>query len=154
MLAKQPQLRITALDSTESSAVMLFHVPRGAGAASVMAASNGMRGLLGGVSGCAFVEQHVTYSSVETAPRDALASSSTSDIALFIFSCGPGQYLSLQLPGIRPHMLIPDMCGGQAIDMTHPAILAFVEEIISGAWCNPFGAGALQLEAAMLQKGK
>jgi hypothetical protein len=72
---------------------------------------------------------------------------------VFVFATSEaGQYAIIEVPGISESMLIDTGIGADLIiDLENPAVEAFVEQLISGPWCNPFGYQLVEIQAAFLQ---
>lgn len=150
---KQPDATITWRDSTDTSAVMAFHVRSGVEAVAAHTGIAGMRGLFVPITGCVPVRQAVTYSSLNGERPDPDVGIEAWREGVFIFdTVEPGQYAVLRIPGLLPSLLVTTGCGaGLDIDQTRPAVAALVEALLTGDWCNPWGYALLSLRAAYMQ---
>lgn len=153
MIARQPMIGFTALDSTESSAVLRFNIRHGVEAVPGMSAAAQLRGRLEALTSCTFVRQSVVYQF--TAPTIARppAAASVSRVGVFIFATALADtYAIVEVPGLDDsHLVTSGPAAGVKISPDDPAVQAFAAELTSGRWCNPFGAVLVDLVEAFLQ---
>lgn len=151
---QQPQIIYTVRDGTDTSGLVKFHARAGVEAAAAHAGATQRRGLLAAVTGCVLVRQSVSYSRIESAPAAPLVGALAPFVGVFVFDTATaGQFAVLTVPGLLPALLMTTGCAaGLDVDRTQPAIVALVEHLQSGSFCNPWGYQLGDLVAAYMQE--
>jgi hypothetical protein len=152
LIAQRAQLTFSLVDSSDSIGNMSVWLADGVDLDAAVAAGATFRGLVAPCTDAVFVRQSVVYSAVVSPRPIAPTGADSSRVGGLIFSCDTGELDIIELHGIKDEMLMTTGPGaGLLIDRTNTAIVALVNELISGLWCNPFGYDVLALESAYLQ---
>lgn len=153
MLDQQPYLNFRTRDGSGSFGLQRIHVRRGTEAIAAQSAATTLRSRLGGVSGCAYLEQQYVLPAVEEPVPVAEQWSEIRFCGVLIFSCeGEDQYFILAIPAINPALLetiTPN--SNPQLNVDDPTLAALIAELTNGQWCNPFGHVIVKLEAAYFQ---
>lgn len=152
MLAPVAQVVLTWVDGTGTSTTTRHWIGSGTGAAAAIAAAESLAAAAAGLSGCALARVSVTYSSgnIATEPRG----DGSGEAGVFVFDTATaGQYAVVTVPAI-PAALHPGLPAGDGVTIAPaaPTVLALVEELVAGPWCNPFGHQLVELAAAYVQE--
>lgn len=153
MIEQQPYIQFQLVDDSESLATQRYHVHRGTQPATAHNAATNLRGRIGAMSGCAFLQQSYVLPAVEVATPNTIPGVVTQQYAVFVFSTTEiGQYAIIAIPGVRFELLMTTGPGaGVLLDTEHAAVAALVAELTNGSWCNQFGYILTELEAAYRQ---
>lgn len=156
MIAQQPYLQFRLQDATGSNAISRVHVQLDTTVAASYSAAATWRGAVSAVSGCVIRDNVFVLPSVELLSSSAALASKDTMHGVFIFICaGTDQYAIVRVPGINIDLLATTgPLGGIEIDQTKPAVIALIEELTNGSWCNQFGYAIVELAAAYLQVTK
>lgn len=148
----QPWVDLVLRDASESEASTSVYVRRGISAAAGLSAVAALRSAVLPASECIPIAGRYVLKFDEHSP--AQGGGVASDTGVFIFDTATtGQYLIIALPGLNPSLVMTTGPGaGVDIDVTKPAIIALIDAIIAGPWCNPFGYAPTTLAAAIYQK--
>jgi hypothetical protein len=122
----------TAVDGSGSSTTFRTYVRSALSHTAALQAAAQLRGRLSAISGCCIVRVDVIY-------RDPYLVDEVGELqpsALFIFDCGPGQHAQIPVYGLLPDLV--DLVDPFIVNVSAPPISAFVDELTSGIWCNPF----------------
>lgn len=115
-------------------------------------AAASFRSLAAACTGAVFVRQAVIFSQVESPRPVASSGADATRVGGLIFACDTGELEIIEVHGLNDAMLMTIGPGaGLLIDRTNPAIVALVNQLVSGTWCNPFGFTLQTLESAYLQ---
>jgi hypothetical protein len=69
---------------------------------------------------------------------------------IFVFETTTvGQLAVVTIPGLRPDLV--DATASHLVDMTHSAVIALVDALTDGTWCNPFGYRLTTCIAALVE---
>lgn len=154
MINQQPYILYTLLDASESRATQRYHIRRTATPGAALQAASSLQGVLAALSVCAVLERRFVLPAVAAATPAPAPGVRLERHGVFVFgTLIDEQWAIVAIPGILPGMIVPAGAGaGLDLDKSHPAIVAFVAEMISGRWVNKFGYTITRLEAAYIQE--
>lgn len=140
-------------DDSGSVVYPRVNIPMGTTVAESFAAADTWRSLVSPLSDAVFVSQAVHYPAVEMSPADPSPASNATVAGILIFNTATaGEYAIVEIPGIREEFIIIAGEGaGVQLDTEAPAIADLVTQLVSGAWCNPWGFQLTALAGAMVQ---
>lgn len=140
-------------DGTGSTATCRFNLRDGTTVAEGHAAGDDLRGKLAGIVGCPFVRQSVVYPWSYQPVAQALPGSDIRSRAALIFETSAvGQLVAVSIPAILPALVRQDgPNAGLELDLTSQAIIDFVDYLIQGPWCNPFGYDVVNLATTIVE---
>jgi hypothetical protein len=153
VLHQSPFIRLSLEDSSGSAAGVQAWIRSGSTVAQAEGALITFTNVVGALSAAAIVSRHVVFRAAMSPRPDPPGFALGAGQGVFIFSCGiPDRYAIVAVPAIRADFLIIGGPGDRIlIDLTAPAVVAFVDELITGGWCNPFGYQLESLLAAFYQ---
>lgn len=148
----QPRVELVLRDASNSEASTSVYVRRGISAAAGLSAVADLRSAVIPASGCTPIEGRYVLKFDEHSPANG--GGVAADTGVFVFDTATtGQHLIVALPGLNPSVVMTTGPGaGVDIDVTRPAIVALINAIIAGPWCNPFGYAPTALAVAIYQK--
>jgi hypothetical protein len=153
MTARQPLLGYGIADASGSLATCRFNLRSGVTVAEGQAAGDSLRAILSGFVGGSFVRQSIVYPFTADDITPAQPGSRIENRAALIFeTAATGQLLTVSIPAIVAAAIQAEgPRAGLELDITNAAVIALVEEIISGLWSNPFGYDAVELGATIVE---
>lgn len=99
-------MTFTLQDESGSISTISFDIPTTTLASAALAAGGVMRGLLANVTGCAILNQSVTYSQFDTTPELPAAGSRVEKKGVLIFRTGAGKTARYEIPGIEQALVM------------------------------------------------
>lgn len=149
----QPVVSTTFSDETLSVGTMRTTVVRGLSAVAGLSAAADFRSTVAPMTSCAITSSEYVLVLKETRPAKASAGARVWRGGLFIFETAViDKYLIVSVPGLNPAYVMTTGPGaGNDIDLTIQPVIDFIEAIISGPWCNPFGHSPTVLAIAVYQ---
>lgn len=117
------------------------------------AAGDDLRGVLAALSSAVVVRQSVVYPFSVQQDTNPLPGSRIENRAALIFETSEaGQLLSVSIPAIVPAAIQAlGPLAGLELAGDNPAVVALVQEIINGLWCNPFGYDVVSLASTIVE---
>ena len=152
-LYELPLITLGVVDASESRSTVGIRLRAGTDVLAAHNAANQFANRVSALSGATIDHQYVVYRGAESPQPAAPGLTSYAGTGVFVFSTTePGEYAIVQLPAIRPALLLTTGPGaGVIIDQAAPEVTALAEAMISGSYCNPFGYPLAALESAFLQ---
>lgn len=153
MVYELPLINLGVLDASGSRSTVGIRLRAGTDVPDARNAVDLFTSHVTALSGASVERQSIIYRGVESPRPAAPGGTSASHAGVFVFACSePETYAVVQLPGLRPDLLLTTgPAAGIAIDQTAPDVVSFVDTLISGNYCNPFGLQLVALAAAFLQ---
>jgi len=142
-------LHATLRDESDSRATLRVCLQPSTEPADAAASAISLIDLVDQASGCSPTGFSIVYPyHVSDEPASGLQL--RHQVGLFVFRCdGADQWFTLTVPGISETMV--SASPGREIVITDPAIVALVQAVINGQYCNPFGHQVITLETAFVQ---
>lgn len=99
--------------------------------------------LLQAVSNCALWKISISHSAQDDGSQVAQPGSKVYRRSIFTCETAQGAQYVLQIPGVVESMLLqpPDPYAGIGLDLNNVAVAAFVDELLNGVACAPWGPG-------------
>lgn len=153
MLAQRPFINLGLRDASGSTASVDAWIRAGSTAAAAQAGADVLAARVGALSHAVVFRYSIVYRNVEAPRPEPAFGSQVARAGVFVFAGAlPDTYAVISVPSIRPEVLLTTGPGaGVLIDPAHPDVIGFVDQVVTGLWCNPFGVDLVALEAAYLQ---
>lgn len=155
MLYKYPQLELLWRDGSGSTGVTNVWLRAGASVVQAVAAAEQLANLAAAVSDAAVIGCRVRYVGVEPEAFEANGLTPAEQAGLFVFGTAETEALQLatvSIPALYPGLYVVSGPGiWRLVNQDAPTVQAFVTELTSGIWCNPFAYPLTSLESAYLQ---
>ena len=153
MRAQLPFINLGLRDASGSTASVDAWIRAGSAATAAQAGADVLAARVGALSHAVVYRYSLVYRSVADPRADPASTSQAARAGVFVFSGSePNTYAVISVPSIRPEVLLTTGPGaGVLIDPAHPDVSGFVDQVVTGLWCNPFGVDLVALEAAYLQ---
>lgn len=148
-----PFIRLSLLDASDSTAGVQSCIRSGSTVADGEGALITFTDVIGALSDASIVYRYLIYCGVEDPQPAPPGAAPAAGAGVFVFSCEePDAYAMVEVPGIRSDLLLSAGPGaGVLIDTTASDVVSFVNTLITGIFCNPFGVQLAALESAFYQ---
>lgn len=152
MIDRLPRVCWSVIDDSGTVSNTRIAIRSGSSVADGLAAASAYRPLAAALSGAECREQRVIYTQVAESPAAPSIDVPVGDCAVFVFATtDAAQWGIVELPGFSRTLLETSGAGaGIRVDLASPAVAAFVAELTSGLWCNPFGYILTGVESGFL----
>lgn len=137
-LAEQPYVVARLVDASGSRAELRVHVRRTTGRAAGIAGAHQLADLAAVAGGCSPVETVLRYPVKIVREGIGAPGSNRFVVGVLIFATtDPAQYGIVEIPGIAAHLVDP--ADEAQLLLTAPALQTYINTLIAGNFCNPFG---------------
>jgi hypothetical protein len=152
VIARLPRVAWSVIDDSGTISATRIAIRAGSTAAAGFAAASAYRPLAAAISGADCVEQRVIFSLVPDVRPVPAPGVPIGDCAVFVFATtDPAQWGIVEVVGFDRSLLESTGPGaGVRVDLAAPAVIAFCDELVSGAYCNPFGYILTGVESGFL----
>jgi hypothetical protein len=149
-LVQQPYVIARLVDASDSRAELRLHVRRTTSRAAGLSGAAQLAQLAGAASSCTADAYLLRYPVLVTPESNPAPGADNKKMGLLVFrTTDPDQYAIVEIPGIKAALIDPD---DETILLPDaPALAAYISELTSGAYCNPFGYILTECIAATFQ---
>lgn len=149
-IAQQPYVIARLVDESGSIGETRVTVRESTGRDAGIAAAQLLADRLDSASSCTAVEFALRYPVKIVLPAAPVAGSNVRGVGVLIFSTtDPEQFAVVELPGIKADLVDPDDPTILLLDA--PAIDAYINALIAGVFCNPFGYQLVECVAGLYE---
>lgn len=149
-LTQQPYVIVRLVDASESRAEIRLHVQRATSRAAGVAAAAQLASLCDGASSCSPESWLVRYPVVVPPSGNPAPGADVKRMGVLVFrTTDPEQFAIIEIPGISASLVDPT--DETLLLTTAPSLDAYITELTSGFYCNPFGYALTDCIAAIFQ---
>lgn len=146
----QPYVVVRTVDETGSQSETRVCIQASTGRADGLAAAQLLTERLEAASSCTPVEFELRYPVAIQPPETPEPGSNVRSAGLLIFSTSePAHYSIVEILGISPDLVDPD--DPTLLLLSAPALQAYIDALISGIFCNPFGHQLVECVAGLYE---
>lgn len=149
-LTEQPYIIARLVDASNSRAELRMHVRRSTSRAAGIAGAHQLANLADGASDCAAVSTLLRYPVKIVREGSGAPGSDHNRVGVLIFATtDPAQFGIVEIPGIKGDLVDPS--DETQLLLTAPALQTYINALISGDFCNPFGYHLTECIAALFE---
>lgn len=143
---QQPEIRLSVADASGSVGHFGLHVRAGATVAQARAALGQLRQLA--PTECTPIAGRVRVEAIEEEPADGAGDAHRCGVFVFE-TASAGQLAIVSVPGLVVGLVDP--ADPMLVDRANPAVVAFIDALINGEWCNPWGYKLTKCVVALVE---